>query len=292
MSGSSVDHTAAASALESASIRCPSCRNGPLARQEQETSLACPLCTSAYPVRDGVVDLLDREPRTRSVAQRTMEWEPIVRIYESRLWRRGLVFSTALGVTFEEEHRLVERALLVPGVRRLLDLGCGPGIHTRPFARALSGGLAVGLDLSMPMLRYASQHARRDGIDNVAWIHGDALDPPFADESFDAVSCCGALHLFPDVGRALREIHRVLRPGSRFATAIFRRASGGLLSRWDRSFDEDVLGMASFSSAGFAAALRAAGFEDLQCHHDRRIWLIMSAARPAHPPTARSLPVS
>jgi ubiquinone/menaquinone biosynthesis C-methylase UbiE len=74
----------------------------------------------------------------------------------------------------------------------------------------------------------------------VVLIHGDALDLPFPDERFEAVNCCGALHLFPDVPRSLEEIRRVLTPGGRFATAVYRRAGRGRFSRVGQSLDEGV----------------------------------------------------
>ena len=87
--------------------------------------------------------------------------------------------------------------------------------------------MVVGLDLSLPMLRTAVRLAREERMSNLLFLHGSALDLPLADDRFDAVNCCGALHLFPDVSRALFEIHRVLVPGGcRFTVAAFRRGEG------------------------------------------------------------------
>jgi ubiquinone/menaquinone biosynthesis C-methylase UbiE len=164
-----------------------------------------------------------------------MESEAIVRVYESRLWRRSLLATRALGISFEREQELICRAADLTSGHTLLDLACGPGIYTRPFARQAAPGLVVGLDLSPAMLRHARRCARAERIENLALIRGDALRLPFASGRFDGINCCGALHLFPDADLALREVSRVVKPGGRFTVAAFRRGSGRLATLGTRS---------------------------------------------------------
>ncbi len=110
----------------------------------------------------------------RSIAQATMEWEPLIRVYESRLWRRSLLWRLLAGISFEQEYRLVaEAARLAPGTC-VLDLACGPGIYARRFARAVSDGRVVGLDLSLPMLHYASRKARSERFHDLLFVRCDA----------------------------------------------------------------------------------------------------------------------
>src|SRR5512147_3205556 len=118
-----------------------------------------------------------------------MESEAIVRVYESRLWRRSLVATLALGISFERERELIGRAARLSAGDALLDLACGPGIYTRPFARQVAPGLAVGLDLSPAMLRHARRSARAAGLENLVLIRGDALRLPFRAGRFDVVNC-------------------------------------------------------------------------------------------------------
>jgi len=63
------------------------------------------------------------------------------------------------------------------------------------------------------MLRAARGHLQARGAANVGFVAGDAGALPFRDGSFDVVTCRTAAHHFADVGAALRQIHRVLRPG-------------------------------------------------------------------------------
>ena len=265
--------------VTAAEVRCPACERGFLAGVERSDEVHCVECSSSYPVQDAVIDLLPNESMQRSLAQRSMEAEPIVRIYESRFWRRGPHVAFFLGIPFEEEMRLILRAAQLTGAEKILDLACGPGIYTRSLARQISAGSVVGLDLSLPMLRYASRRVREEGLENVLLIHGNALNLPFPPDHFDVVNCCGALHLFPDVPRALREIHRVLRPSGRFTVATFRR-SDGRVARLRAATRRRLTGLDAFSSRDLESLLQAAGLSDVQCHHARAAWLIMSARKP------------
>jgi ubiquinone/menaquinone biosynthesis C-methylase UbiE len=229
-------------------------------------------------VTGGVIDLLAGEPTRRSLAQSIMEAEPVVRVYESRLWRRSPIATLALGISFEDEQAMISGAARLEGGETVLDLACGPGIYTRPFARQVPAGEVLGLDLSMPMLRYAARRAREEGLDNLTLIRGTALELPFPPHHFDLVNCCGALHLFADVRRVLGEIERVLKPGGRFTTAVFRREDGPLpdlaaaARRW-------LLGVASFTREELEGRILHAGLRDVWCHHESRAWLVMSARK-------------
>lgn len=207
-----------------------------------------------------------------------MESEAVVRVYESRLWRRSLIATLTLGISFEREQELIGRAARLSSGDTLLDLACGPGIYTRLFARQVAPGLAVGLDLSPAMLRHAWRRARAAGLANLALVRGDALRLPFVSGRFDVVNCCGALHLFHDADLALREVRRVLKPGGRFTVAAFQRgpsrctALGATLRR-------RIMGIDSYTQAELRARLAAAGLGEIACHHHGAQWLIMSARR-------------
>ena len=208
-----------------------------------------------------------------------MESAAVVRIYESRLWRRSLVVRLVLGLSFEREYQLILEAARLDAASDVLDLACGSGIYSRPFARALRRGRVVGLDLSPAMLRHAKRHAAEERLGNLFFARGDAQQLPFRAGRFDLVNCCGALHLFPDTARALAEIARVLRPHGCFSAAVVRRDAGalaplaGLLRR---------LGVESFSPRELEDRLHEAGFEDVRIHHARALWIVASARRAAN----------
>src|SRR2546425_915243 len=97
-------------------VRCPACAGGLLTlASPAETAAGCAACGASYPVEDGVIDLLPGDPARRTVAQMIMEAEPVVRIYESRLWRRGPHVSLVLGISFEREQELILRVADLTG---------------------------------------------------------------------------------------------------------------------------------------------------------------------------------
>jgi len=111
--------------------------------------------------------------------------------------------------------RAVARALdLQPGAR-VLDLAAGTATSSAALAR--TGADVVGCDFSLGMLQVGSL-ARHEGVELVA---GDALQLPFADAAFDAVTISFGLRNTSDVGRALRELLRVTRPGGRLVVCEF-----------------------------------------------------------------------
>jgi demethylmenaquinone methyltransferase/2-methoxy-6-polyprenyl-1,4-benzoquinol methylase len=102
---------------------------------------------------------------------------------------------------------------LLPG-ERVLDVGAGTGVSTEELAG--SGAYAVGMDLSIGMLR-AGRRARPE----VPLLAGDALRLPFPDAAFDAVTISFALRNVVDPVAALREMARVTRPGGRLVVCEF-----------------------------------------------------------------------
>ncbi|CAM3863921.1 class I SAM-dependent methyltransferase [Nocardioides marinus] len=100
----------------------------------------------------------------------------------------------------------------------VLEVGSGAGQCSR-WVRS-RGGRGVGLDLSYRQL----QHSRRLDESTGLWVPsvlGTATALPFRAASFDAVfSSFGALQFVADLGEAVGEVARVLRPGGRFAFSI------------------------------------------------------------------------
>jgi SAM-dependent methyltransferase len=209
-----------------------------------------------------------------------MEWPPLVRMYESRLWRQGPVFAALLGISFEREYSLIAAAANPRPDDLVLDLACGPGIYTRRWARRVPRGRVIGLDLSAPMLRYAIERARGEGLTNVDLVRGDATRLPFRDRTFAAVNCCGALHLFPDPARALAEMSRVLRRGGSVTLAAFRHADSRV-GRLRADIRRRLYGLGSFGRVELAAMLAGAGFLPPTELHAAPLWLVVAATTPA-----------
>ena len=99
------------------------------------------------------------------------------------------------------------------GSRRIADIGCGTGILADRIAREVQGAHVTGVDMSDGMLAEARRRSS-----TVEWVRAPAEQLPFADGSLDAVVSTSAFHWF-NQSAALREFHRVLRPGGVAAVA-------------------------------------------------------------------------
>ncbi|MGI5237487.1 class I SAM-dependent methyltransferase [Dactylosporangium sp. CA-139066] len=102
--------------------------------------------------------------------------------------------------------------------RRVLEIGCGAASCSRWLHK--QGAEVVAADLSAGMLRHAQAGATRSGVE-VPLLQADASALPFAEGVFDiACTAFGAIPFVADSSRVMREIHRVLRPGGRWAFSI------------------------------------------------------------------------
>lgn len=126
-----------------------------------------------------------------------------------------------------------------------LDVGSGPGNVTASLARAAGpGGLALGIDVSEPMLTRA---VRSESGPQVGFLRADAQRLPLRDDTVDAVVSMAVLQLVPDPAAALAEMGRVLRPGGRLAVMVPTAGRAGRLLRMlphagAHGFDDDELG--------------------------------------------------
>lgn len=100
---------------------------------------------------------------------------------------------------------------------RVLDVACGPGFLTMEFAKRCAA--VVGFDATDAFVDLARAEAARRGLANIHFQHGDAEQLPFADASFDAVSCRAAFHHFSQPTRVLAEMVRVAAPAGRIVIA-------------------------------------------------------------------------
>jgi arsenite methyltransferase len=144
-----------------------------------------------------------------------------------------------------------------------LDVGCGPGNVTAQLAGALGPtGLALGVDVSVPMLR----RAVAETTPTIGFLRADATDLPLRDDTVDTVTCYAMLQLIPDPFAVLDEFARVLRPDGSLMIMVPTirfgplRNLAGLLGRPGgvRLFDQDELhealntrGFTDITSTGF-----------------------------------------
>ena len=108
------------------------------------------------------------------------------------------------------------------GGLRVLEIGCGLGTDGAQFAKA--GADYTGVDLTDAAVELARKRFELFNLRG-EFRTADAENLDFADASFDLVYSHGVLHHTPDPARAVREIHRVLRPGGRAMVMLYHRDS-------------------------------------------------------------------
>jgi len=145
-------------------------------------------------------------------------FDPVARLYDA--W-----FDTPLGQTVDQlEKGLLYRLADLHPLERVLDAGTG----TAHFALDLAarGGVAVGVDISRPMLEEA--HGKHPSAHLVL---GDAAALPLRDGAFDLVFSVTMLEFVADPERALSDMWRVLRPGGRLVVGVLNALSAWAWAR-------------------------------------------------------------
>jgi demethylmenaquinone methyltransferase/2-methoxy-6-polyprenyl-1,4-benzoquinol methylase len=103
---------------------------------------------------------------------------------------------------------------------RILDLAAGTGTSTQPFY--LAGADAVACDFSPGMIEVGKKR-----YPHLTFVQGDALNLPFKDNEFDAVTMSFGLRNVNDTKKALEELYRVTKPGGRMVICEFSHPTWG-----------------------------------------------------------------
>jgi demethylmenaquinone methyltransferase / 2-methoxy-6-polyprenyl-1,4-benzoquinol methylase len=91
---------------------------------------------------------------------------------------------------------------------------------------------AVGLDIAGRMLEIGKQKVQRSGFsDRIRFVQGDLTRTPFEDQSFDVVTMAFGIRNTPDPAATLREVHRILKPGSQALILEFSLPASPALRR-------------------------------------------------------------
>jgi ubiquinone/menaquinone biosynthesis C-methylase UbiE len=124
--------------------------------------------------------------------------------------------------------RLVDLVEPQPGWQ-LLDVATGAGHTALNFAPLVAR--VVASDITGEMLAEAGKLAAERRLSNFETAHAEAGNLPFADGSFDLVTCRLAAHHFPDPPAFVRKSFRVLKPGGTFALVDNVSPDAGMLPR-------------------------------------------------------------
>jgi SAM-dependent methyltransferase len=162
---------------------------------------------------------------------------------------------------------------LSPG-EHVLDLGSGAGIDVLLSARRVApGGHAYGVDMTDEMLAVARANQTKAGVPNATFVKGTIEQIPLPNASVDVVISNCVINLAADKRAVLREAHRVLRPGGRFAVADMVALSE-LPAEVKRSLDQWAGCVAgTISIEEYTSTLRESGFNSVDIEVTREVRL-------------------
>lgn len=148
-------------------------------------------------------------------------------------WNRqscGEVYASGASFREQVDNQARERYRLEPYLKDfaqfssgagkdVLEIGVGMGADHLEWAKS-GPRMLRGIDLTQRAVNFTSERLRAYGFQPNVQV-GDAENLPFPDESFDIVYSWGVIHCSPDTPKAVREIHRVLRPSGTARVLIY-----------------------------------------------------------------------
>lgn len=170
------------------------------------------------------------------------------------------------------EFALLQAEVAGRGEARVLDLGCGAGHVSFNVAPAV--GEVVAYDLSQQMLDVVEAAAADKGLGNIRTVCGPAERLPFADAGFDFVFSRYSAHHWSDLGLALREVRRVLKPGGVAAFIDVMSPGGPLLDTYLQTVEvlRDTSHVRDYSAAEWLHQVSNAGLST-RSHTRQRLHL-------------------
>lgn len=164
---------------------------------------------------------------TRRAVDAECSGEPasIAQFFDEMAVERNAIIGSHPVIDYEQRvrSRTVLRLLDAQREEAILDIGCGNARDILPMLRA--GARIVGIDLSEGMIQQARQELAAAGCPDVELEVGDTIHLRFQAHSFDKVLCSEVIEHIPEASTALREIHKVLKPGGRLILSTPNRSS-------------------------------------------------------------------
>lgn len=155
--------------------------------------------------------------------------------------------------------QILERMELSAGLR-CLDIGCGNGYAVREMARRIGPeGEAYGIDVAPMMIREALTHS--DNPPNVNFLVSAAECLPFEAEQIDRLLSVEAIYYMADPLMALREWHRVARPGATIWLMVDFYQENPYCHCWA---DLVEIPMHLYSQKEYVHLLKEAGFQNAE----------------------------
>jgi len=174
-----------------------------------------------YEIREGVARMVPEVDSSVTVdegaTQRSFgaKWEQYAEAEKDRLAEvQYRWFDERFGFVDDSDF-----ASFLAGKRRILDAGTGPGLCAARCAR-LSAARVAGMDLSDSVSAARRRYVEQQNLD---YVQGDIINPPFAPRTFDFVVADQVLHHTPDCMRAFATMAELVSAGGQLAVYVYRK---------------------------------------------------------------------
>ena len=174
----------------------------------------------------------------------------------------GKVIFLLMNMGHSSIYKNAARMLALRPEDDLLEVGCGNGYFISKYASHVRS--VTGLDLSELAIQLAtSKNKTRVAAGTAEFAQCDALNLPCEDNKFSVVTSMGSFIGFPEPLGALKEMHRVLRPGGRIGISIEYSAEDGK----DRTKEAEKYGMWIWTTDEVMKMFEDAGFADVSVNY-------------------------
>jgi len=160
------------------------------------------------------------------------------------------VFDDPKRDTWQKPHEVIQALALKPDAV-IADIGSGTGYFSARFANMVPKGRVYGVDTEPDMVKYLSERAKREGLNNITAVTG-APDDPRLPEKADLIILVDVYHHVGDRERYFRQLQKSLKPGGRLAVIDYRMDSPEGPPKSARIAPERV--KAELKQAGYALA--------------------------------------
>jgi len=191
-------------------LACPECRSVLTAIfPSGDDGYYCPTCQENYPVVGGIPHFIETQALT-GLNKRFSQ------MYDWFSWGYrafSKVAFTYIGMTEEQARREVTDRLEPKG-GRVLEVSIGPGVNLPYLVGRADVGEIYGLDISLGQLYRCREYVAHQGWKLQLQL-GNAEQLPYQDNTFDGVFHLGGINFFNDKKKAIEEMIRVAKPGTR-----------------------------------------------------------------------------
>lgn len=184
--------------------------------------------------------------------------------------RQAEAYESFTGAFMDGSARLIAHGAAIGPGDVVLDLACGTGLVARHVAPlVVPAGRIVGADINPAMLEFAREHSP----DSIEWVEAPCDGLPFDADTFTHVTCQQGIQFFPDPVAALREVHRVLRPGGAVIATVWATPGRNpyiehqldVLAQLDKSVVDSVRrATPPMADLFLTTSAGAAGFDDVE----------------------------